>query len=101
MTASLDEMRILPINVYKFTSAETSELSCTSASAYNFEASLMNCLYNFCFLVFSCASVRAIFAALREPSGHKGRQAPDGGPTKSRKRRDIGRVHVDTVCLTS
>jgi len=55
----LKTLSVLPINVYKFTSAEASELSCTSSLAYNFEASLMNCLYNFCFLVFSCASVRA------------------------------------------
>jgi hypothetical protein len=56
----LKTLSVLPINVYKFTSAEASELSCTSSLAYNFEASLMNCLYNFCFLVFSCASLRTL-----------------------------------------
>jgi hypothetical protein len=30
------------------TSAETSEEPCTSASAYSFDASSMNCLYGFC-----------------------------------------------------
>src|ERR1700694_3132300 len=47
ITASLDRIRILPIKACSLTSAEISELSCTSASAYNLDASSMNSLYNF------------------------------------------------------
>ena len=49
-------MRILLVKAYMLTRAETSTWSCTRASAYNFDASSMNCLYSSCRLLLSCKS---------------------------------------------
>ncbi len=41
---------------------------------------------------------RAILAALRDPSGQQRCQTSDGGPAKRRKRRNVSRIHVASIC---